>query len=930
MVIQATRQVYPPPRFEPDLAAAYQWAELLFDRGDGIEPTEWRAVGGEQTRSVVGTLDEVADELVRLNTNGHNIYAVVNRVSHQALEAIRSGRPIRAGSNGKPQRATADQDIVAATALFVEIDREETEPGENLERLRGAPLTPSVVMQSSKAHKLHAYWILRDELEPRAFRSIQRALAVHFGGDTGVVNPSRVMRVAGFLHTKAKNRSEWVPARIIDRDGATYTVAEVQEAFAAILEQQDEPAGRSEARQFADDLTADLIKEAGAAIEEVRRGNSGRHEALKQLAKALAVNRTPVQAAHLQLKLTAENLPARDDGSRPDDDEIRQLVGWAYQAYGHGKEPPKPWGQLGELPRVSPDPPDMPHELLPESLRAWIVDAADRACVHVAFIAAPAIASLGAVIGRQLGVHPKQHDNWLEVPNLWAAIVGPPSSLKTLALAEGTEHVRRLEEQATKDYDRERTRVEARREVLKLELSRLRKKAGGSNAEPADYENDIEGVLTELRDLDQQAPHRYLINDATIEKAGELLAKNPQGRGLLYTRDELVGLLKACEKPGHETDRAFLLEAWNGIVGHASDRVVRGTVRIDAVTLSLCGGIQPGRLRSYIEGAIAEGAEADGLLQRFQLIVWFDRQRAWQNVDRKPDHEARAVARRIFDWVDKVGSLAHGVENPEQGAVLATLRFGAEAQAVFNEWYDDLMTQLRSGAYDTAPAFHAHMAKYPSLMPSLALIFHLIRLGGGNASSLTPISADAARSAIAWCRYLELHARKVYGAELNSAIRAAHAFVEKVERGAVHDGQKVRDIYDRNWPGLETAAQVNSALDVLEDAGWVQVQELATGGRPSRLLRLHPELLEQNLRTTAANHSTNSTEGTSVEFVESQDANALATPQPSLKEAASSDPPREAFKNGEAAGKPPTVTTWPLYDAAKENPHHEYYEEGEV
>lgn len=499
------------------------------------------------------------------------------------------------------------------------------------------------------------------------------------------------------------------------------------------------------------------------------------------------------------------------------------------------------WEARLDLPELSPDPPDMPPDLIPDPLRAWIKDAADRACVHLAFIAVIALASLGAVLGRTLAVHPKQRDDWLEVANLWAAIVAPPSSLKTAAGSEGTVHVRRLEAEAMSAYqDAQATRA-ADAEILKMELDQLRKAAKATNARPRDFAADIEAKLTELRELEDTNPHRYVINDATIEKASEIMAKNPPGRGLLYSRDELVGLLKTCDKPGHETDRAFLLEAWNGKNGFTADRIGRGTVRVPAVTLSILGGIQPGRLRSYIRGAMEESAEADGLLQRFQLITWFDKARPWKRVDKTPDKEAKKKARGIFTWIDQLEPTQMGLTPPDAGEIPA-IRFDSEAQDLYNAWLDDLMERLRSGAYRHAPAFHAHLAKYPSLMPSLALLFHLITLADQNATRLKPISFDAATLAIAWCEYLELHAKKVYAAELSTAVLSAHTLAEKIEQQELVDGDKLRDIYAHRWPGLSTAEEVNAALEILEAAHWVRIEELSTGGRPSRILRLHPEL----------------------------------------------------------------------------------------
>jgi putative DNA primase/helicase len=52
---------------------------------------------------------------------------------------------------------------------------------------------------------------------------------------------------------------------------------------------------------------------------------------------------------------------------------------------------------------------------------------------------------------------------------------------------------------------------------------------------------------------------RYLVNDTTVEKLGEVLNQNPNG--LLLFRDELSGFLHTMDRRGHENDRAFYCEA---------------------------------------------------------------------------------------------------------------------------------------------------------------------------------------------------------------------------------------------------------------------------------------------------------------------------------------------------------------------------------
>src|SRR5262249_25469479 len=63
------------------------------------------------------------------------------------------------------------------------------------------------------------------------------------------------------------------------------------------------------------------------------------------------------------------------------------------------------------------------------------------------------------------------------------------------------------------------------------------------------------------------------------------------------------------------------------------------------------------------------------------------------------------------------------------------------------------------------------LGKYRSLMPTLALIFHLVDIADGSGSG--PVSMQAAGMAAAWCDYLEAHARRVYGMVASLQVQAA-------------------------------------------------------------------------------------------------------------------------------------------------------------
>jgi hypothetical protein len=161
---------------------------------------------------------------------------------------------------------------------------------------------------------------------------------------------------------------------------------------------------------------------------------------------------------------------------------------------------------------------------------------------------------------------------------------------------------------------------------------------------------------------------------------------------------------------------------------------------------------------------------------------------------------------------------------------------------VFDTWRSELEARVRGEELQRTPAFCSHLAKYRSLMPSLALIFHLVETVGGPANDNVGIPVSVARRAAAWCEYLEAHARKVYRRELAGDIEGARLLAAKIETGDVREGQPVRGLYRPQWAGLKTPEAVWQAVGTLERLGWLRVIEVHTNGRPTYTVHLHPEL----------------------------------------------------------------------------------------
>jgi hypothetical protein len=461
---------------------------------------------------------------------------------------------------------------------------------------------------------------------------------------------------------------------------------------------------------------------------------------------------------------------------------------------------------------------------MPDNLSEWVMDISERIEAPPDYVAVSAIAGLATLIGRKVGIRPKKYDDWLVVPNVWGALVGGPSMRKSPCLQEATKPLRRIAAKyreahadAITDHEVSKTVYETRVSAAKQDL----KKGNGS-----------EGKLREAMCCEPERPteKRLITSDATIEKLGILLNRNTDG--MLLLRDEMAGWLRSFEKAGHESDRAFYLEAWNGTGGHNVDRVGRDDLYVEALILSVMGTIQPGPLAEYIHLARKGGSGDDGFVQRIQMAVYPDFTGPFVGIDRIPNKTARDAAYAVFD---RLAELKSGdIGDPGYGNDPNYLRFSDDAQNLFDDWYVELLNR----AVKEEGPMEAHLMKYCSLVPSLALIFNLAELHPLRGNE--PVTHAALRMAVHWAGYLESHARRIYASETDRGMVGAKGLLKHILAGDLSDVFKPRDVQRKQWQFLTTKEDVTASLDVLEDFGWVRCRQEKTGGRPSNYVEVHP------------------------------------------------------------------------------------------
>ena len=476
----------------------------------------------------------------------------------------------------------------------------------------------------------------------------------------------------------------------------------------------------------------------------------------------------------------------------------------------------------GDMPPVEP----FSDELLPASFRPLVQDVSERMQVPIDYPATAIVLCLAGAVNRRAVIQPKAHDaSWVVVPNLWGGIIAPPGFMKSPVIQAITRPLNQIQsdwrkehEEELKEYARAKEEYDLRRAAWRDQFKQSAKKGRMAPERPED-------------EPEEPTLRRLIVNDATFEAMHRTMSENPAG--IFVIRDELTGWWSTLDRAGREGERAFCLQAWNGDTGHIIDRIGRGMVYVEACCMSMLGGIQPGRLRSYLVDALEDGPSNDGLIQRFQLLVWPDTDPDWEYIDRTADPQSEETAAGVFRKLVEWDS-----ENPKR------FRFAAAAQELFIAWLLELEPKIRSS--ELHPALVSHLSKYRSLLPSLAVLFELADQAAGFGSG-DFVSLDHAKQAAAWCDYLESHAKRVYSCVTTPQIRAARELAAKIKARKIGaDGTfTCREVYFKGWSGLDTPEAVKEAAEVLEDAGWLQ--DLSggpnpLGGRPSNRYAVNPKV----------------------------------------------------------------------------------------
>jgi hypothetical protein len=406
---------------------------------------------------------------------------------------------------------------------------------------------------------------------------------------------------------------------------------------------------------------------AGRALAGVPEGQ--RDETLFRFASKLRADGYPRDVAEGLVLRAADNC----DPPFPEDEALAKVAS-AYERYlpnaprrNHGTDTTDTTDaghQLRELSEATP----FPVEVLPESCRRLVEEAASSIVCPPEFVAVPLLATLGSAIGMSRVVRLKQ--GWTESAAIYAAIVALPGTKKTPAFKEavGPAH----EKQA--DY---------RQEYREAKKAHDEHRAGQRAADEEDSSTDEAPPKPKLK--------RTFVEDTTVEALAVVLEENP--RGVLVARDELSAFVRGMDqyKNHRGSDRQFYLSAWSNSPVSVDRKNLDEPIFLARPFVGVVGSIQPGVLPELI--ANRQGREGDGFLDRFLFSYPEQLLSRWSDAEISPEAILAVGARGPGDDPARAEQdcartrLACSLRNPVRWRTRTALRYSCCSRSLAVSWF---------------------------------------------------------------------------------------------------------------------------------------------------------------------------------------------------------------------------------------------------
>ena len=493
--------------------------------------------------------------------------------------------------------------------------------------------------------------------------------------------------------------------------------------------------------------------------------------------------------------------------------------------------------------------PSIERELMPTILADRVFDIATRMNCPPEFPYTALMISIATLIGTKLGVYPKKNDPDFYVSStLWGMIIGKSGSMKTPAQSIAMQKIQSLHNNIFKESE---GKVLAHKKAIKRIQTQInRHEKNGGNLD------EIHPLNDQLEDLLANAPtlQTIIVNDATREALQSAVANTQNG--VLLKLDEIKTLFNIIDKFGSEAYRQTLLEFWNGTESLTSLRVGSGHTYTRRGYVSILGGIQPKTLMNYIKTSELKGTADDGFLYRFQL-TFHPQLPPFKDSDHAPNMEIVKELGDIMEFLLKWDSQndPNKMDYRTSYNELLGISFNPQAQVIFSQWNEQLMTRIRSDADYSKRVdcdedkLNELLSKYAAIVCKIALVYHAIEAAPTGEIPAFISKLNLLR-AIVVSDILEEHGKKIYASgkkggdgDTNLALRILLKYRSETQRSKAHtSGMSVSNI-SRDWfyDNMDKS-DIEDALELLINHGWLKSAFIGGANRPTTKYTLAPHV----------------------------------------------------------------------------------------
>ncbi len=481
--------------------------------------------------------------------------------------------------------------------------------------------------------------------------------------------------------------------------------------------------------------------------------------------------------------------------------------------------------------------PEFPTQSLPDELREW-VEAESHATQTPADLAALlALSVCSACLARRVIVEPRP--GWREPVNLFTAVLLEPGNRKSAVFAEAMKPLRELEAELIEAARPGVARAQSDRRQDEARLRKLEKTAAEKHGdEAAQARNEAGNLAADLADDAEPVLPRLLVDDATAEKLGMMLAEQGGRIASMSPEGSVFDLMAGLySKSGIPQFGVYLM-------GHSgddliTDRVSRKGVRVERPALTCAYAMQPAVIKGLAENAAFRGR---GLLARFLYAApqsWIGR----REIGTAPVSDATREAYRLT-----VRALAEG-----EGETV--LQLTGNATRSLRDWESEIESMLGDGG--AMEIMRDWGAKLAGATLRLAAVLHCVEHGPTGR-----IEGRTTAAAVAIARYLVPHAEAVLNMMLASEETAeddARYVLRWIERHGRREFTKSEAQHHgkRRFPKAE---DIDLALAELARRGYIRPKatEASGPGRPpSPAYEVNPVTFADAKRETRSHNSRN-------------------------------------------------------------------------